>query len=237
MTCGCHYGLWVLCLWLRNSQNLTSWLTLSFRDPIRILSSHEASADCLGRTSSSWRRSLQSTSRQICARSSCTSRTLILFFLDTYLWYIIMNMVFSVARSFYLGCFHLDAVEEYHFLAVAQAYLFKGTRHHRHGDQVQAQGPHLSNLERHCHIHVQRTPPGHRSRSESFSTIKFPPSRKESELSALPLSSSPKKIILSKLNSSQLRAKLSVVSLSLLSHYPHRFQSRYQLTTCRLSLS
>jgi 1,3-beta-glucan synthase len=28
---------------------------------------------------------------------------LVLFFLDTYLWYIIWNTVFSVARSFYLG--------------------------------------------------------------------------------------------------------------------------------------
>ena len=38
---------------------------------------------------------------------------LILFFLDTYLWYIIFNTVFSVARSFYHGRVHLDAMAKY----------------------------------------------------------------------------------------------------------------------------
>jgi 1,3-beta-glucan synthase len=92
------YGLWVLVFAAKLAESYF-FLTLSIKDPIRILS-HMKKPDCLG--------------DKIIGTILCKYQPrillglmyfmdLILFFLDSYLWYIIANMLFSVARSFYLG--------------------------------------------------------------------------------------------------------------------------------------
>ncbi|KAF2702635.1 glycosyltransferase family 48 protein [Pleomassaria siparia CBS 279.74] len=92
------YGLWVMVFAAKLAESYF-FLALSFKDPIRILS-HMKKPDCLGDA--------------ILQKYLCPYQPrillglmfftdLILFFLDTYLWYIILNMLFSVSRSFYLG--------------------------------------------------------------------------------------------------------------------------------------
>lgn len=92
------YGLWVLVFAAKLAESYF-FLTLSIKDPIRILS-HMKKPDCLGDA--------------ILGDILCKYQPrillglmyfmdLILFFLDSYLWYIIANMLFSVSRSFYLG--------------------------------------------------------------------------------------------------------------------------------------
>lgn len=92
------YGLWVLVFAAKMTESYF-FLTLSFKDPIRILSIQPV-LHCVG--------------DKIIGSVLCHQQPkillglmfftdLILFFLDTYLWYIIWNTVFSVARSFYLG--------------------------------------------------------------------------------------------------------------------------------------
>jgi len=92
------YGLWVMVFAAKMSESYF-FLTLSLKDPIRILA-HMNKPNCVG--------------DQIIGDILCKYQPrillglmfftdLVLFFLDTYLWYIILNMLFSVARSFYLG--------------------------------------------------------------------------------------------------------------------------------------
>ncbi|CAI6338870.1 unnamed protein product [Periconia digitata] len=92
------YGLWVMVFAAKMSESYF-FLTLSIKDPIRVLVSMQPPR-CLGNTY---------VGDMLCKRQPMILlglmyfTDLILFFLDTYLWYIIMNMLFSVARSFYLG--------------------------------------------------------------------------------------------------------------------------------------
>jgi 1,3-beta-glucan synthase len=92
------YGLWVFVFAAKLSESYF-FLSLSFKDPIRILSTMKIE-HCIG--------------DKLLKNTLCMQQPrillglmfftdLILFFLDTYLWYIIFNTVFSVARSFYLG--------------------------------------------------------------------------------------------------------------------------------------
>ncbi|RDW67994.1 putative 1,3-beta-glucan synthase component FKS1 [Coleophoma cylindrospora] len=92
------YGLWVVVFALKLAESYF-FLTLSIRDPIRYLASMDV-ANCMGDA--------------IIGTVLCKVQPkillgimiftdLCLFFLDTFLWYIIMNTVFSIARSFYLG--------------------------------------------------------------------------------------------------------------------------------------
>lgn len=92
------YGLWVLVFAAKFSESYF-FLTLSLRDPIRILSAthiRECAGDAL------FGNVLCKIQPQILLGIMFLT-DLCLFFLDTYLWYIILNTVFSVARSFYLG--------------------------------------------------------------------------------------------------------------------------------------
>lgn len=50
---------------------------------------------------------------------------------------------------------HLDTMER-HLHSSAQAHLCQAFGYQRYGDQVQAQGPGLSDLERYHHLYVQR---------------------------------------------------------------------------------
>ena len=92
------YGLWALVFAAKMSESYF-FLTLSLRDPIRILSTMKIQ-HCVGDAI---------IGTVLCYRQPLVLLVLmyftdlILFFLDTYLWYIIWNCIFSVARSFYLG--------------------------------------------------------------------------------------------------------------------------------------
>ena len=92
------YGLWVMVFAAKLSESYF-FLTLSFRDPIRILSVQKVSS-CVG--DKILKDYLCKYQPQILL-GLMFATDLTLFFLDTYLWYIICNCVFSVARSFYLG--------------------------------------------------------------------------------------------------------------------------------------
>lgn len=92
------YGLWVMVFAAKFSESYF-FLTLSLKDPIRILA-HMKKPECLGDTILKTYL-CQYQPRILLGLMYFTS--LVLFFLDTYLWYIILNMIFSVARSFYLG--------------------------------------------------------------------------------------------------------------------------------------
>lgn len=92
------YGLWV-CVFGPKLAESYFFLTLSIRDPIRYLSIMKIT-ECVGDA--------------IIGETLCKIQPkfllglmiftdLLLFFLDTFLWYIVMNAIFSVARSFYLG--------------------------------------------------------------------------------------------------------------------------------------
>ena len=92
------YGLWTLVFAAKLSESYF-FLTLSLRDPINILSTMKINY-CVGDAL---------LKQHLCYHQPVVLLILmyftdqILFFLDTYLWYVIWNCVFSVARSFYLG--------------------------------------------------------------------------------------------------------------------------------------
>ncbi|THW56617.1 1,3-beta-glucan synthase component GLS1 [Aureobasidium pullulans] len=92
------YGLWIMVFGAKLAESYF-YLTLSLRDPIRILSTLKI-RHCIG---------IQYVGTVLCYHQATVTlilmyiTDLILFFLDTYLWYIILNTVYSVARSFYLG--------------------------------------------------------------------------------------------------------------------------------------
>ncbi|KAF2685605.1 glycosyltransferase family 48 protein [Lentithecium fluviatile CBS 122367] len=92
------YGLWVLVFTAKMAESYF-FLALSIKDPIRILS-HMKKPNCLG-DAIIGTMLCQYQPRILLGLMIFTD--LVLFFLDTYLWYIILNMLFSVARSFYLG--------------------------------------------------------------------------------------------------------------------------------------
>jgi 1,3-beta-glucan synthase len=91
------YGLWVLVFGAKLTESYF-FLTLSLRDPIRILSIMEVN-NCGDIILKDYLCKYHA--KILLGMMYVTD--LILFFLDTYLWYIIWNTVFSVARSFYLG--------------------------------------------------------------------------------------------------------------------------------------
>ena len=92
------YGLWVLVFAAKLVESYW-FLTLSFKDPIRILSPMRI-RNCVG--DAILKQYLCKYQPQILLGLMFVT-DLSLFFLDTFLWYIIWNCIFSVARSFYLG--------------------------------------------------------------------------------------------------------------------------------------
>jgi 1,3-beta-glucan synthase len=96
------YGLWVCVFGIKLAESYF-FLTLSLRDPIRILSIMEirhCKGDAIfGEASATVLCKIQP--QFLLGLMYFTD--LLLFFLDTFLWYILMNSVFSVSRSFYLG--------------------------------------------------------------------------------------------------------------------------------------
>ena len=92
------YGLWILVFGAKFAESYV-FLILSLKDPIRILS-YTKIRNCAGDTIIG---STLCKYQPTILLAIMVITDLTLFFLDTYLWYIILNMVFSVARSFYLG--------------------------------------------------------------------------------------------------------------------------------------
>ncbi|PGH04390.1 1,3-beta-glucan synthase component FKS1 [Blastomyces parvus] len=95
------YGLWVCVFGLKLVESYF-FLTLSFRDPIRILSQMKIS-QCAGDKLFGKSADVLCKQQPRILLGLMFLTDLSLFFLDTYLCYVILNAVFSVARSFYLG--------------------------------------------------------------------------------------------------------------------------------------
>ena len=92
------FGLWVFVFATKLVESYF-FLTLSLRDPIRILSTMKISK-CVG---DGILKGILCPHQPQILLGLMFFTDLILFFLDTYLWYIVWNTIFSVARSFYLG--------------------------------------------------------------------------------------------------------------------------------------
>lgn len=91
-------GLWI-CVFAAKLTESYFFLTLSLRDPVRELSIIQVQY-CVGDV---FIRSWLCEKQPHIILGLLYITDLILFFLDTYLWYIIFNTIFSVSRSFYLG--------------------------------------------------------------------------------------------------------------------------------------
>ncbi|KAG9047856.1 1,3-beta-D-glucan synthase [Tulasnella sp. UAMH 9824] len=89
--------LWVLIFGCKLVESYF-FLTLSFRDPIRVMVGMEIQG-CSDKLFSTYLCSKQA----IFALTIMYVMDLVLFFLDTFLWYVIWNTVYSIARSFALG--------------------------------------------------------------------------------------------------------------------------------------
>lgn len=92
------YLLWTIIFFAKYIESYW-FLILSLRDPIRILSTMEMTR-CVGEY---WWGSVLCKQQARITLGLMYMTDLILFFLDTYMWYIVCNCVFSVGRSFYLG--------------------------------------------------------------------------------------------------------------------------------------
>lgn len=93
------FGIWVVVFGLKFGESYV-YLTLSFRDPIRYL--HIMNVDsCLGDSILLQEKLCKYQPFVLLGLMAFTD--LIFFFLDTYLFYVLLNTVFSLARSFYIG--------------------------------------------------------------------------------------------------------------------------------------
>ena len=91
------YLLWFL-VFLAKLVESYFFLTLSLRDPIRNLST--MTMRCVGEV---WYGDVVCRNQAKIVLGLMYLVDLLLFFLDTYMWYIICNCIFSIGRSFYLG--------------------------------------------------------------------------------------------------------------------------------------
>lgn len=92
------YGLW-FAIFVSKFIESYFFLTLSLRDPVRELSIMKMSR-CAGEV---WLGNWFCTRQPTIVLGLIYLTDLVLFILDTYLWYIVWNTVFSVCRSFYIG--------------------------------------------------------------------------------------------------------------------------------------
>lgn len=92
------YGLWMAVFASKFVESYI-FLTLSLRDPIRELSVMKMET-CVGEI---WVSNFFCYHQPTILMVLIYSTDIVLFFLDTYLWYIVWNTIFSVFRSFYIG--------------------------------------------------------------------------------------------------------------------------------------
>ncbi|CCH58676.1 hypothetical protein TBLA_0A08870 [Henningerozyma blattae CBS 6284] len=91
------YLVWVTVFAAKYSESYY-FLILSLRDPLRILSTMDMR--CTGEY---WWGDVLCKQQAKIVLGLMVATDFILFFLDTYLWYILVNTIFSVGKSFYLG--------------------------------------------------------------------------------------------------------------------------------------
>ncbi|KAK6453875.1 1,3-beta-glucan synthase component [Scheffersomyces xylosifermentans] len=92
------YGLW-FAIFVSKFIESYFFLTLSLRDPVRELSIMKMNR-CSGEK---WIGDWLCKHHPLIVLGLVYLTDLVLFFLDTYLWYIVWNTIFSVCRSFYIG--------------------------------------------------------------------------------------------------------------------------------------
>lgn len=92
------YGLWVTVFGAKFGESYV-YLTLSFRDPIRYLSIMNVDS-CHG---DYFLGNVLCKYQPLVLLAIMTFTDLVFFFLDTYLWYVLLNTIISIARSFYIG--------------------------------------------------------------------------------------------------------------------------------------
>ncbi|EGW34545.1 glucan synthase [Spathaspora passalidarum NRRL Y-27907] len=92
------YGLW-FAIFISKFIESYFFLTLSMRDPVRELSVMKMTR-CAGEV---WIGNWLCQRQTVIVLCLIYLTDLVLFFLDTYLWYIVWNTIFSVCRSFYIG--------------------------------------------------------------------------------------------------------------------------------------
>ncbi|KAI0382597.1 glycosyltransferase family 48 protein [Hypomontagnella monticulosa] len=92
------YFLWVTVFGAKFGESYGA-LTLSLRDPIRYLQIMDVSS-CLGDAQIG---NILCKYQPTVVMVLMILTDLILFFLDSYMWYVLLNAIFSIARSFYLG--------------------------------------------------------------------------------------------------------------------------------------
>lgn len=92
------YGLWLCVFGIKFGESYV-YLSLSFRDPIRYLAIMDTTS-CLGDTIL---KKYLCTHQPVITLALMAFTDLLFFFLDTYMWYVLFNTAFSIARSFYLG--------------------------------------------------------------------------------------------------------------------------------------
>ncbi|EDO15984.1 hypothetical protein Kpol_499p12 [Vanderwaltozyma polyspora DSM 70294] len=91
------YLVWVTVFAAKFSESYF-FLTLSLRDPIRILST--TTMRCTGEF---WWGDVMCKQQPKIVLGLMIATDFLLFFLDTYLWYVLVNVIFSVGKSFYMG--------------------------------------------------------------------------------------------------------------------------------------
>ncbi|CCK70138.1 1,3-beta-glucan synthase KNAG_0D03920 [Huiozyma naganishii CBS 8797] len=91
------YLIWILVFGAKYAESYF-FLILSLRDPIRVLST--MTMRCTGEY---WWGAKLCRHQPKITLALMIATDFVLFFLDTYLWYIIINTVFSVCKAFYLG--------------------------------------------------------------------------------------------------------------------------------------
>lgn len=94
------FGLWIFVFGLKFGESY-GYLTLSFRDPIRYLSIMKI--NCHGDDLFGGAANILCKNQPFILLGLMMLTDLIFFFLDTYLFYVLVNTVFSIARSFYIG--------------------------------------------------------------------------------------------------------------------------------------
>jgi 1,3-beta-glucan synthase len=171
-------SLWVLVFGLKYVESYF-FLTLSFRDPIKVMTGMK----------------VQNCNDKVFGNALCRNQAafalalmfvmdLCLFFLDTFLWYVIWNTVFSIGRSFALGMsvwtpwkdifMRLPKRIYAKLLATADMevkYKPKVSRPAgltwRDSDRICPLGSRLASLECHHHLHVPRASLVYRPRPEA----------------------------------------------------------------------
>lgn len=95
---GASMGLWLIVFFFKFLESYL-FLTLSLKDPLRELRIMRITR-CAG---DRWIGTILCSNQSLIVLFLILLTDLVLFFLDTYLWYIVCNTAFSVFRSFYIG--------------------------------------------------------------------------------------------------------------------------------------